>query len=88
MSDGDSIDISNIMQKTKVRLIDIDAPEKNQPHGINSKQFLSTLILGKEVVIESKGQDRYGRTLAKVYSNNLDVNAEMVRSGGNHPFFN
>ncbi len=36
---------------------------------------------GKQVEVQTKGTDRYGRTLGLVYQSGLDVNAEMVRRG-------
>ena len=81
VSDGDTITVLNGRVQVKVRLVEIDAPEKAQPFGNRSKQALSTLIHGQEVHVVEKLTDRYGRTLGKVYRGNLDVNAEMVRVG-------
>jgi micrococcal nuclease len=64
-----------------VRLVEIDAPEKAQPFGNRSKQALSAFVHGQEVRVVEKGQDKYRRTLGRVYRGELDVNAEMVRIG-------
>ena len=36
---------------------------------------------GMEVLVVERGQDRYQRTLGRVYRGDLDVNAEQVRQG-------
>lgn len=64
-----------------MRLIEIDAPELNQPFGARSKQSLSELCFGKRAEIEVRSYDRYGRTLAQVYCAGKDANAEQVRRG-------
>ncbi len=50
----------------KVRLAAIDAPESRQPYGKESKQSLSDLVLGKEVKVEWRKHDRYGRIVGKL----------------------
>lgn len=80
-SDGDTITVLKDREQVKVRLVEIDAPEKRQAFGNRSKQALSQLVHGKQVEIRDHGTDRYGRTLGRVYQSGLDVNAEMVRRG-------
>lgn len=81
VSDGDTITVLKDREQVKVRLVEIDAPEKGQAYGNRSKQTLSELVLGKQVEIRERGTDRYGRTLGQVYQSGVDVNAEMVRRG-------
>lgn len=81
VSDGDTISVLKDREKVKVRLVEIDAPEKGQAYGNRSKQALSALVHGKQVEIKEHGTDRYGRTLGRIYQSGLDVNAEMVRRG-------
>lgn len=81
VSDGDTITVLKDREQVKVRLVEIDAPEKGQAYGNRSKQTLSELVLGKQVEIRERGTDRYGRTLGRIYQSGLDVNAEMVRRG-------
>ncbi|MFD3264003.1 thermonuclease family protein [Phenylobacterium ferrooxidans] len=83
ISDGDTITVlTDNKQPIKVRLTEIDAPEKRQPWGAKSKQLLSDLVYSKRVRVQENGQDRYGRTLGRVYLGDLDVSAEMIRRGG------
>ncbi len=82
VTDGDTVtvlDNSNTMHK--IRLMGIDAPEKNMPFGQQSKQNLSNLIFNKQVLIEFNKKDRYGRTVGKITFNGLDINLEQVKSG-------
>lgn len=81
VSDGDTITVLKDREQVKVRLVEIDAPEKGQAFGNRSKQALSALAHGKQVEIREHGTDRYGRTLGRVYQSGLDVNTEMVRRG-------
>ena len=82
ISDGDTITIlTQEKQQVKVRLYGIDAPEKKQPYGQKSKQFLSNLIAGRSVEIQEKGKDRYKRVLGIVYLDGQDINEQMVLNG-------
>jgi micrococcal nuclease len=64
-----------------IRLAGIDAPEKRQAFGERSHQYLAGLCLKKPAEIETKGKDRFGRTLAHVRCEGTDANAEQVRAG-------
>lgn len=67
ISDGATITVLDRAKvQYKIRLAAIDAPELRQPFAKESKQHLSDLVLGKEVVIEWQQHDRYGRILGKV----------------------
>jgi endonuclease YncB( thermonuclease family) len=79
--DGDTIDVLVEGRQVRVRLVEIDAPEKKQPYGKRSKESLSNLIFNKNVRIETKGSDRYGRTLGRIYLQDMNINAEQVRLG-------
>lgn len=82
ISDGDTITIiTEQNQSTKVRLAEIDAPEKKQPWGQNSKQALSDLIFSLNVTVDSIGEDRYGRTLGTVFLKKVNINKHMVETG-------
>ncbi len=67
VSDGDTITVLDAdHQQHKIRLSGIDAPEKAQPFGQRSKENLSQLIFGRDVAVEWRKKDRYGRTVGKV----------------------
>ena len=81
VADGDSITVLRGRDQVSVRLVDIDAPEHGQPFGNQSRRALQTLVKGQTVLVVERGQDRYHRTLARIYRGDLDVNAEQVRQG-------
>ena len=81
VADGDTITVLRDQEQVKVRLTEIDAPEKAQAFGNQAKQALSALVFGKEVHVVDHGSDRYRRTLGRVYQGEIDVNAEMIKSG-------
>ena len=88
VSDGDTVTaLCQGREQVKVRLAEIDAPEKDQPFGAKSKQSLSDLCFGKQARIASQGRDRYGRTIGRMYcftpgvKTEIDANAEQVRRG-------
>lgn len=65
----------------KVRLAEIDAPEKKQPFGQRSKESLSNLCFQAVATIKPQTIDRYGRTVARVECRGKDANLEQVRMG-------
>ncbi|ELT9905992.1 thermonuclease family protein [Escherichia coli] len=80
--DGDTLAVLDAgRQEHRIRLAEIDAPEKGQPFGQRSKQSLSGLCFGREAVIEDRGHDRYGRTIGRVSCGGIDTSAEQVRRG-------
>lgn len=82
VKDGDSIEVlSGDNTLTKVRLADIDAPEKKQAFGQAAKKFLSDLVFNKIIDVEEIGKDRYQRTLGVVFAGDLEVNLHMVENG-------
>jgi endonuclease YncB( thermonuclease family) len=82
VSDGDTFTLlTPEKQQVKIRLAEIDAPESGQPYGNRSKQALSSLTYGKDVLVRVQTQDRYGRTVGRPYVGDLDVCEEMVRMG-------
>ena len=87
VSDGDTLNVQKVEngkfvgEIVKIRMFGIDAPEKTQDYGIESKQALEKMVNGKTLEIEEKNRDRYGRTVAIVYVNGKNINEEMVKNG-------
>jgi len=79
--DGDSISAVINQEMIRVRLAGVDAPEGNQPFAIDSRQSLHELCFWVETELSSISKDYYGRMLAKVRCNGVNVNAEQVRRG-------
>lgn len=82
VTDGDTLTaLCAEDRQVKVRLAEIDAPEKAQPFGDRSKQSLSDLCFDREAEIAPQTTDRYGRTVARVHCEGTDANAEQLRRG-------
>ena len=71
--DGDTFETS---AGEIIRLLCVDTPEANQNGYEEAKNYLSSLILGGNIIIEKKDFDDYNRTLAWVSINVNGVNGE------------
>lgn len=82
VSDGDTLTcLSNSRQQIKVRLAQIDAPEKAQAFGQQSKQSLAAMVFGQQVTLEVETRDKYGRTVARVLKGKEDINLAQIGAG-------
>ncbi|MFH1871092.1 MAG: thermonuclease family protein [Pseudomonadota bacterium] len=82
VTDGDTLTVLDAGHRQwKIRLAGIDAPEKRQAFGQQSKQALADRVFDRHVVIDAGKTDRYGRTVGKVIAAGEDVNLELVRKG-------
>jgi endonuclease YncB( thermonuclease family) len=82
IADGDTLTVlCSGKERIKIRLAEIDAPERAQPYGTQSRRSLSELCFGITASIRRTGTDTYGRTLARVTCAGTDANAEQVRRG-------
>lgn len=80
--DGDTVMVlRGKKEKIKIRLADIDAPELAQEYGTEAQKSLADLVLKKDVKVSTKAVDDYGRLVANLSLNGMDVNAEQVRRG-------
>ncbi len=89
--DGDSIKVlDSHNNQYEVRLKGIDAPEKGQPYANKSRAYLTAMLAGKMVFIESNRYDRYGRVVGKIWvqpadcptcGKTLDVNHAQILAG-------
>ena len=82
--DGDTISVINTQDNSskKVRLACIDAPEDSQPQGRLSTVTLNAFIpVGSEVELNIVDTDRYGRAVAEVLNNKVNVNISLLKKG-------
>ena len=79
--DGDTVKINDNGQEFKLRINDIDAPEKNQSYGKKSRRALMQLCESGEFKATITGQDKYGRKLGKLVCHGEDASLYMVQNG-------
>lgn len=91
--DGDTItiasklpNIDNPIYRFSVRLSGIDSPEikgktnKEKELAIHARDALHQLIFGKIVFLKNIGTEKYGRILADVYLDDLNINEWMLKN--------
>lgn len=71
-----------------IRLVDIDAPETfrprceaERPAGLAAKARVAELLHGHMVTVTRTGRDRYGRTLACVSADGIEIGADLIARG-------
>ncbi len=82
ISDGDTLIVMDERhRKYRVRLANIDCPEKRQPWGNKAKRALAGLVGNRLVRVEWGKTDRYGRLIGTVYHDNQNINRMLVADG-------
>src|SRR6476660_8270788 len=77
VNDGDEITIFNMNRPVRIRLVGIDAPEKDQAFGDVAKQHLTDLVFDKFVFVEYTGIGERTDLIGRVLLNGADINAQM-----------
>lgn len=81
IADGDTLTVLAETTSHKIRLAEIDAPEKKQAFGERAKQSLSDLCFNAEAAVAAGVTDRYGRTVARVRCAGVDASLYQVSNG-------
>lgn len=81
--DGDTVELNGINGNIKLRLGDIDAPERNQAYGKKSRRALIKLCKGNDIHVNAtiQGTDKYNRYLGKLQCNNIDASMYLAEHG-------
>lgn len=85
--DGDTLDVlirddtAPHPRALRIRLSEIDAPEKGQAFGQKAKESLSSICFNRRALVRVDDVDRYGRTVGRVWCDALDANAYQVEKG-------
>ena len=88
--DGDTLKVRRGEEELKVRLCGIDSPERSQPLGIESRDYLRSLIAKGDgtIYVLPIEKDRYNRTVAELwipiepdYEGQIHLNTAMVEAG-------
>ncbi len=84
VGDGDTLRVVHGGRKVTIRVACIDAPEMAQaPDGQRARQALQEMLpVGSTVTLKAQTTDRYGRTVAEVFSaNGRNVGLTLVQQG-------
>ncbi len=81
IADGDTMTVLENNRPVKIRLANIDAPERAQAFGNRSRQSLSDLCFGVDARYDVQDKDKYGRLVATVYCDDINVNRKQVELG-------
>ena len=65
----------------KIRLADIDTPERDQPWGTEATTALRQWSMSKPARIEVVDTDRYGRLVATLWVDDENINRRLVNEG-------
>jgi len=81
ITDGDTLTLLVDGRQYKIRLAEIDTPERGQAWGTRATQALSEKVFRQQIAVATTEQDRYGRWIGKVWVGQRDINRELVREG-------
>ncbi|MES2900312.1 MAG: thermonuclease family protein [Pseudomonadota bacterium] len=81
VADGDTLTVLRDRTPFKIRLANIDAPEKAQPFGTRSRLSLAELCYGKDASYTVQSLDRYKRAIAVVTCDGVEANRQQVARG-------
>lgn len=79
--DGNTIEVYGV---GRVQLNQVKTPDLNQSGFSNAKKFTEDKCLGKIVYLDiddKQPTDKYGRTLAIVYTDTTDINKALIDNG-------
>lgn len=84
--DGDTIEINISGDLEKIRLLDVNTPEKGEFYHEQALNYLNRTLLGKVIFLEAKERDKYERLLGYVFYNYELINEQILKSGYGHYF--
>lgn len=80
--DGDTVEVLHDGKAERIRLAQIDCPEKNQPFGQAAKKYVLEIAAQKIVTVQVDTVDRYGRTVGEVFlPDGSNLNKQIVGAG-------
>ena len=89
--DGDTVDLMvdlgfDMWHKIRVRLEGINTPEsrtrdlKEKELGLQAKKFTENFLKGKEIVVHTNKQGKFGRYLANLTVNGVDLGKSLIEN--------
>lgn len=79
--DGDTVKIDDGQRQYKLRITDIDAPERNQRYGKQARRALMKLCKQADIHVTFTGIDKYQRELGYLTCNNTSVSESLIEQG-------
>lgn len=76
--DGDTFNTNRVV---RMRLARVNAPSINTPEGQHAKALLEALILPNFITYNVVARDTYGRSVAEVWVDQINVNDAMRAAG-------
>lgn len=81
--DGDTLVLAN---KDRIRLSAVNTPEIDEELGLESRLFTKAFCVGKEVRVNARVRDAYGRLVADVVADGRSLTLALVQAGMGHVF--
>jgi endonuclease YncB( thermonuclease family) len=81
VTDGDTLTLTADGARQRIRLFQIDAPERQQPGGAEARGALHDKVADNYVRVQVITEDDYGRLVGTVFLGDRDINRELVQEG-------
>ena len=82
IKDGDTfVVLDSLNVQHTIRLAGIDAPEKKQDFGDKAKEFTTSEVALKNVIVKIQARDIYGREVSWVYYDKKNLAEELLKAG-------
>ena len=82
IQDGDTLTLlTSNREEVRVRLAEIDCPERKQAWGTKARQALAEKVFQVSVRVAVVDVDRYERVVGRVFFDGRDINRELVSEG-------
>ena len=82
VQDGDTFTLlTSNREEARVRLAEIDCPERKQAWGNRARQALAEKVFQESVRVAVVDVDRYERVVGRVFFDGRDINRELVGEG-------
>jgi micrococcal nuclease len=80
--DGDTVRVLfPAKRELRVRIEGIDAPESGEPFSQQARNFARAMMFARQVTVDVRDVDRYGRLVARVTVDAKDIGREIVGAG-------
>ncbi len=83
VADGDTVTvrIPQRRQTVRVRVHGVDAPERGEPFSTRARNFTRVMVFSKQVTVEGRDVDQYGRLVARIRIGATDLSVALLEAG-------